>query len=261
MPSGSAPKSATIFFRSAYSRRSSFQRTPARQHPGLEVSYDAGAHVRRPINMNRPIGPRPRQAQLPPSADILLGRARRRFLPGQSVPTADPLGAKNAVQLFQGQLRERIVLMDEDRVSRRLGGRRLAARGHLDFDRIDPPAFIRAVAFERIDRPAHHRDIGAAHFQAVHSGRGALELVGELRLGMKFLEARLPQRHELTHLVAAAAANDAGDFSVRLIVRQRVGGPSRAHQRARAQRQNEAGSDAPSEQALINGLYDHGDPK
>ncbi len=105
---------------------------------GLEQRDRTGAQQGRAIDMNGFVGPRALKAQLAPGADVLRTRPGGIHIPGQCFPSADPLGAENAVQLLDRELRNRVVLVHKDCVGRRLVRGFEAAGGHLDLDRIHP---------------------------------------------------------------------------------------------------------------------------
>src|SRR6202030_4416611 len=105
-----------------------------------------GPQQRRSVNMNGLVGQRAGYAELSPGADVLRARARRAGVPSQGVPATAAFGTENAIEFFDRELCQGIVLVHQDRVRRRLVRSLEAAGGHFDLDRVDPRALVRPVA-------------------------------------------------------------------------------------------------------------------
>src|SRR5207248_4585392 len=66
------------------------------------------------VQVDRLVGPLPGQPELSPGADVLLRPSRRRAGPLRADPRAGALGAEDAVDLIEGEARERIALVDHE---------------------------------------------------------------------------------------------------------------------------------------------------
>ncbi len=192
------------------------------KHQALERQRDVVPQVVAE-DVNRLLGPFAGEAELAPGADVLLGAARHRGVPLRTLESARALRSEDTVQLLDGQLRERVVLVDEDSQRIAPAGHVEAAGDHGDFHR--PGAVVALVEqhLVRGDVP-HRRDVRHSEGERGHACQGCFQLVLECDFGMVFLEALFPHLAQGTvgEIVRSPLADHARDLLLRRVRRQVV---------------------------------------
>ena len=113
------------------------------------------------IDVDRLFRPHSLEAQLAPGADILFRAARGRRVPLVTNSAAGTLRAEDAVELLDGEVGERIVLVDENCKRERPAGDIIRAGGHRDFQRQRIEHTLVRLQLIRGCTPAHRGDVGA----------------------------------------------------------------------------------------------------
>ena len=173
------------------------------------------------VDVDALVGPFAGQSELTPGADVLLGAAAELGMPGGSRPAAVPGRTEDAVELLQGDLRQRIVLVDDDHevvlpahVVVRAGesgeARRLVA--------------LQAEMAERVVEAGLVVD-GDVRQPEVEAGNGdgrRRQVVLDLDSRLGLLERLLPPSPEgrVAEVVVAVDAKLSGGFFLRHVMRQ-----------------------------------------
>src|ERR1700681_1869073 len=180
------------------------------------------------VDVDRLVGPFAGETELPPVADVPLRTARERRIPRQAVPAPIALGAEDAVELLERELRDRIFLVHEHTKREGPSADVERAGGHDDFDDIDIGASLRsafrAFAFESLQLvperlPSHGREIGDTGDQPWKRNRGARQVVLEADVRMILSKPALPDfdQRAVLDVVVSPLPDRAGHDLLRLV--------------------------------------------
>src|SRR5258706_3049983 len=171
-----------------------------------------------PVGNDRLGGPLAREAELAPGADVLLRTALPLRAPARAFPAAQALGAEDAVELFHGDLVERVVLVHHDAEAGIPAGDVERPGRDLDLARRPVLVALEELALREGDL---HADPEVAHAEDErgHGGARGLHVPLDLRVGVILAESLLPVAAHLavSDVVAFPDAQRALHLLLRLV--------------------------------------------